>query len=161
MFGMLFRLVVFVILLIVVVAGMAMVCSFIGGRGSSDPGAPPQPVSARDLYANLANLGTTQPAMLQRLVKEKPEVVVFGQVTHTEIGKVQFHLTEPSALGHDTYVNCDMSDDTAADSVIVGQPITLHGRLKDAFNVGGPFGTIMFLENENIIELKDCVIVGG
>ena len=152
-------------LTVVVLAGIAITIAIsacaIGDQPPeivSTPAPTPTPPTASDIYKWLENAATQQPSRLERELKDERYVRFKGTVTDTEIGTIQFHLGQRPDFGRDKYVNCEMRNELDADKVRVGQEIVVKGRLKDAFNQGGLFGSWKGLENESIVDFKDCTI---
>ena len=152
--------------MVITIAGIAIVMAMsactIGEQApkiAPTPAPTPTPPTASDVYKRLESAATHQPSKLERELKDKRYVRFKGTVTDTEIGKIQFHLGQRPDFGRDKYVNCKMRNELDADKVRVGQEIVVEGRLKDAFNQDGLFGSWKGLENENIVDFKDCVIV--
>lgn len=143
-----------------IIGAAAMTACIIGPQSPTPvPTATPIPPVARDFYKSIETIATKQPARLEKLLKEKPYRNFKGKVTDTESGKIQFHIGPRPDFSYDTYINCDMRNKPDAERVSVGQVVVMRGRLKDAFNQGGWFGSLKGFKNENLIELKDCVIL--
>ncbi|MYC31594.1 MAG: hypothetical protein F4X64_00260 [Chloroflexi bacterium] len=147
-------------LVAVVVIGIAIAmtaCTLVRQAPTATPTPTPTPIAVRDCYMLIENVATRRPAQLERALKNEAYLRCIGPITNTEIGTIQFHVAKTS--GFDKYINCEMRRETVAEEVSIGQTIAVRGRLKDAFNEDKRLGSLMGTRNENVIELKDCVIL--
>ena len=150
-------------LILVVIAGIAIAiamtaCTLVRQSPTATPKPTPTPLTVERCYAVITDIATSQPAQLERRLKNEAYMRCRGPITHTEIGAIQFHV-EKIRDGFDKYINCGMRHEADAEKVRIGQTIAVRGRLKDAFNEEKRLGSLMGTRNENVIELKDCVIL--
>ena len=133
-------------------------CTLARQTPTAIPTPTPTPMAVQDCYTRIEDIATRQPARLERALRNEAYLRCRGPITHTEIGTIQFHVAKTWG-DFDEYINCEMRREAVAEEVRIGQTIAVRGRLEDAFNEDKRLGSLMGTRNENVIELKDCIIL--
>lgn len=149
------------ILVVAMLVIVAMPACLRGERTSTPiPTPTPTPVTEREFYSTIEAVATKQPARFDGWLEDKAKMRFRGEITDTEKGEIQFHLEKSlDPFVRDKYIKCKMHDSQDAVNAIVGNTITVQGRLKTAFNEGKLLGSLLGIRNKNVIELEDCVIL--
>lgn len=130
------------------------------------PAPTPTPVPVQQLYQGIADAAENRPAQLETWLDKETTFFFQGKVTHTEIGKIQFHLDRASGNWldkvsgeRDTYVSCETINETDPNTIRIGETVAVRGQLKDAFKQDAWFGGVGGLRNNQVVEFDRCVIV--
>lgn len=123
------------------------------------PPPTPTPMTEQEFYFTIEAVATKQPAKFDGWLENNAKGRFKGRITNTEKGEIQFHLEKSDDPFRDTYIKCKMRNSQDAVNAIVGDTITVQGGLKTAFNKGKWHRGFLGIENENVIELEDCVIL--
>ena len=134
-------------------------CALVTQPSTPTPVPTPTPWTVQECYDRIEVAATARPALFQRALKDEEYFRCRGQVTNTAIGEIEFHLNR-GGVAYVARIKCEMLRERDAENVAIGQTIAVHGRIKDAFKEDALLGTIVGLRDSNIIELKDCVIIG-
>ena len=144
----------------ILVIATALSCTIGHQSPTAIPTPTPTPITEREMYSLIERTATRKPSEFDGWLKEEALVRFRGQVTNTEIGKVQFHLHKQSGE-FDKYIDCEMRNSADSDRVSIGDMITVRGRLKDAFNEDKRLGSLGGIRNKYVIELKECLILAN
>lgn len=126
----------------------------------TQPSTPtPTPLTVQECYDDVEVAATVKPARFQRDLKDERYFRCRGKVSNTEIGAIEFRLNRGGGA-YVARIKCEMLQEQDAENVSIGQTISVRGRIKDAFREDSLLGTLGGLRDSNIIELKDCVIIG-